>query len=264
MIRTAISVMTCPSRGQYLEQTIASIERAGGDAFDRVLYVDGPADAYEGRFPGWFVSCVSAEPGRGARHGMVEIMRRAAAADVELLLYFEDDVLLCRNAIRAMIEIGVPEPLGFVQYCEISDEPAGPPLELYARPGQPRALPGYGGFRGCQALAVPLRTLRTFETWEAPAWMTSHECDGVMAQIAPVYGVLDSLAFHTGVVSAALGRAHVRDFVARGWPGEDYDADDLPRVFTLNKVGRRCSLHGGELHPSGEPCSASSADRESF
>jgi hypothetical protein len=262
-VKSAIAVLTCAARGAYLEQTIASLERAGAGELDRVIYVDGPAEPLEGRFPGWFVASVSDEPGRGARLAMVEIMRRASAAGVELLLYFEDDVVLCRNAIRAMIEIGVPEPLGFVSYCDLRG--GGPPLELHALPGQFR---GYGlpegGFRGCQALAIPLRTLRVFDTWEAPPWVDRNMCDETIAQVVPAFGVFDSLADHTGHVSAITGRAYPagRELRAAGFPGEDFDADAVPRAFELNEIGRRCPKCVGVLHPDRRPCAGATAEHE--
>jgi hypothetical protein len=249
----AISVLTCTARGQYLAQAIASIDRAGGATFEgsKTIHVDGPAD-HVPRFPGWEILSVTSARA-GARVAMVEVMRRAAAADVETLLYFEDDVVLCRNAIRAMLEIGVPEPLGLVSYCDLRWE--GRPLELTAIPGCPREYQvADGGFFGCQALALPLRTLRRFETWTPPSWLDHNNCDGTIGSISEVYGILDSLANHIGADSCIMGRTYERLRAVRRWRGEDFDADIVPRTFVLNELGTRCAMHVGVLHEDGLSC----------
>lgn len=252
-----ISVLTCAARGQYLAQTIASIDRAGGAEYSgtKVVHVDGPADGI-GPFPGWRV--VSLSPARsGARRSMLDVMARAAAPGVELLLYFEDDVLLCRNAIRAMLQIGVPEPLGFVSYCDLLWHPT-PPLELRAFPGCPRNAPvSDGGFVGCQALALPRRTIERLATTPAPVWIDRNNCDATIGTSSEVYGVVDSLANHVGADSCIMGATYQRLRAVRGWRGEDFDADIVPRTFDLGDVGERCPLHTGVLHESRRPCSAS-------
>jgi hypothetical protein len=259
-----ISVLTCAARGQYLAQTIASIDRAGGAEYPgpKVIHVDGPADGVP-RFEGWDVVALSPARG-GARRAMLDIVGRAAAAGVELLLYFEDDVLLCRNAIRAMIEIGVPEPLGFVTYCDLLWHPV-PPLELQAFPGCPRNAPvADGGFVGCQALALPLRTLERLSTTPAPQWIDRNNCDATIGTSCEVYGVVDSLANHVGADSCIMGATYTRLRVVRGWRGEDFDADVVPRTFELGDVGERCPFHAGVLHESRRPCAGSTPVHATF
>jgi hypothetical protein len=260
-----VSVVTCAKRGQYLEATIESLESGGAALCNkRVLFVDGPAEGFLDRFPGWDVVSVSPVAARGARLAMVEIMRLAHAAGVQLLLYFEDDIQVCTNAIRAMLEIGVPRELGFVSYCDLLWHPC-PPLELAAFPGCPREHPvADGGFVGCQALAIPARTLEAFTTWQAPPWLARdpNNCDGTMGQIAPRYGILDSLANHIGDMSAIMGLAYgPRLRVVRGWRGEDFDADTLPRTWTLGDPGERCTFHAGVLHADRRACASSHPDQ---
>jgi hypothetical protein len=254
-----ISVLTCATRGRYLAGTIASIDRAGGREYDgiKVIHVDGPA-AEIPRFPGWDVHSV-AHVRAGARRAMLEIMRRAAAWQAEPLLYFEDDVLLCRNAIRAMLEIGVPEPLGYVAYCDLNWA-APRPLELVAFPGCPHNGPvADGGFVGCQALTIPWRTSRRLSTTPAPRWIGRNGCDETIGTSSAVYGVIDSLAEHVGAYSAIIARKYPLLRTARGWRGEDFDADQIPRRWTLNRVGERCSFHAGALHePERVACSQTS------
>jgi hypothetical protein len=265
----AISVLTCAARGQYLAQTIASIDRGGGREFKgpKTIHVDGPLDASH-RFKGWSMASVSRECG-GARRAMLAIMSRAAAARVSTLLYFEDDVLICKNAIRAMIEIGVPRPLGFVAYCDLSWH--GRTMELTAVPGCPRTrpVPDGVGFVGCQALALPLRTLQALATTPAPRWLGRNDCDGTIGTCCDVYGVLDSLATHTGLDSCITGGNYGALFRrVRGWPGEDFDADTVPRRFALERqlgqLGERCPLHGGVLHAHRRRCQASSPQHEAL
>lgn len=258
-MKTWASVLTCSKRGEYLDRTIASLERGGADVVDeRVVFVDGPAGPIEGRFPEWDVVSVSPDAPRGARLAMTEIMRLAAAAGVELLCYFEDDVVVCRNAIPAMLEIGVPEPLGLVSYCDLRWD--GVPFELVAFPGCPRAeqVPD-GGFMGCQALALPRRTLERFVTWTPPEWLARdpNNCDATIGMIAEQYGILDSLANHIGEVSAIFGGRYTKPREVRRWVGEDFDADQVRRVWTLKDPGRRCAFHAGVLHEDRRPCASS-------
>lgn len=261
-MKTWATVLTCPKRGQYLAQTIASLERGGADAVDeRVIFVDGPADHIDGGcFPEWDVVSVSPGAPRGARLAMTEVMRLAWHAGVELLCYFEDDVQICRNAIPAMLEIGVPEPLGLVSYCDLYWHPVKP-LELTVFPGCPRDYPvADGGFVGCQALAIPRRTLDTFVTWTVPSWLERdpNNCDGTIGCIASQYGILDSLANHVGQTSAIFpGRTYQNFRAVRGWRGEDFDADEVGRTWILNAPGERCAFHAGVLHPDRRACGAS-------
>jgi hypothetical protein len=260
-----ISVLTCAGREEdYLERTIASIDRAGGAEYSgrKVIHVDGPLGLVSS-VPGWELVSLSERPRRGARHAMTSILHGAADAGVELLLYFEDDVTLCRNAIRAMLEIGVPEPLGFVSYCDLRWD--GRPLELVAFPGCPRNAPvADGGFVGCQALALPLRTLERFRVTPPPAWLDRNNCDSTIGTMCQQYGILDSLADHVGAESAIMGRRYERLRVVRGWRGEDFDADTVPRTFTLNEPGERCAFHAGVLHDTRRPCAASTAQHAAF
>jgi hypothetical protein len=257
MTHAAISVLTCPAlRGQYLERTIASIDRAGGADFEgpKVIHIDGGGDIP--RFAGWSVESLSGQRA-GARKAMVAIMKAAAGARVATLLYFEDDVILCKNAIRAMLEIGVPQPLGFVTYCDLAWHPC-PPLELAAFPGCPTNQPvPIDGFVGCQALALPLRTLERFVE-PLPDWIDRNNCDATIGQIAECYGVVDSLANHVGTQSAIMGLAYERLRVVRGWRGEDFDADAVPRTFELGEIGERCAFHAGTLHADRRACASSS------
>jgi hypothetical protein len=254
-----ISVLTTPRRGHYLERTIRSLEAGGAElAGRRVLCVDGDTGGYVERFPGWEVASVG-DGRQGARAAMLAIARLAYAEGADPLLYFEDDVVICRGAVRAMLEIGVPEPLGLVSYCDLMWHEVRP-LELRAFPGNPRDYQvADGGFVGCQALALPRRTLERLATFEAPAWLERdpHGCDGTIGMIAEQYGILDSLAQHTGDFSAIMGTAYgPRKRDARGFPGEDFDAAAVPRVFELADPGVRCRLHRGVLHPNGRECGA--------
>lgn len=255
-----ISVLTCAKRGQYLAQTIASIDRSGGAEYSgpKFIHVDGPADEIPAGpwRDGWEV--VSLSPARaGTRLAMLAIMKRAAAAGVETLLYFEDDVVLCKNAIRAMVEIGVPAPLGFVTYCDLML--SGPaPLELVAFPGCPRNAPvADGGFRGCQALAVGRAVIERLATDPVPHWITRHDVDAVMGTSCEIYGVVDSLANHVGAESLIRDLTYQRLPNPLGWRGEHFDADVVPRAFVMNDPGERCHFHCGVLHDTRRPCAAS-------
>lgn len=252
-----VSVLTCAKRGDYLAETIASLERAGAAlANARKLFVDGPIEGFVGRFPGWDVVSVSPTAARGARLAQLEILKAAHAAGVQLLLYFEDDVRVCKNAIRAMQEIGVPPPLGLVTYCDLRWD--GRPLELVAFPG---LLHDHNtldqGFLGCQAMAFPARTLERAVSFVPPAWLANdpNNCDTQTGLLVDAWGVLDSLAEHIGVNSAILGREWPKMRVVRGWRGEDFDADAVPRTFELNELGERCRFHA-VLHPSRRPCAS--------
>jgi hypothetical protein len=260
-----ISVLTCAARGQYLAQTIASIDRGGGASshgLDKVIHVDGPADGI-GPFEGWRVQSLSPARG-GAKRAMFDILARALAAGADPLLYFEDDVLICKNTIQAMLEIGVPEPLGFVSYCDLLWHPTEP-LELAAFPGCPHNAPvADGGFVGCQALAISRRTIERLLTTPPPVWIDRNNCDATIGTSSAIYGVVDSLANHIGVDSCIMGRPYGRLRVVRGWRGEDFDADAVPRTFELGDVGERCPFHAGVLHETRRACDASTEQHAAF
>lgn len=256
-----ISVLTCAKRGQYLERTIASIDRAGGSEYSgpKFIHVDGPVDGIVGA-PGWDVVSVSPVGGSAVR-ALLAIAARALDLQAEPLLYFEDDVILCRNAIPAMLRIGVPYPLGLVSYCDLLWHAGGRPLELVAYPGCPRNFPvADGGFVGCQALALARRTLEQLVAVGPPAWVDRHNCDATIGTSCRAYGIVDSLADHIGADSAIMGKRYERLRGVRGWRGEDFDASAIALPDTLNQIGERCPLHVGVLHDSGRPCDASTPE----
>ena len=252
-----ISVLTCAGRDKYLGATIANIDRAGGAVFvgRKVIFVGGPTSAIDGRFPGWEVESISEEVRGGVLFAMVDVYRRAATANVDTLLYFEDDIELALGTIPAMLEIGIPESLGFVSYCDLAwITRERQRLEAFPACAK-NEIPAATGYQGCQAMAIANRTLRKFLTWERPAWlaMSKHDADSTMGMIAD-YGVFDSLVNHVGRTSAILQVDYDRLKGVRGFVGVDFDASSVPRTWTLNPLGRRCVFHAQVLHADKVPC----------
>lgn len=159
MISPWLTVLTTPARTEYLLDTLASIDAAGGDRFpgNRVVFVDGDRNAVPAVPPGWAKLTVGDGP-RGSRRAMWKILHLACIARVPYCLYLEDDLRLCRRAIAAMSAIEVPAGLGFLSF--FNQHGAAPEPGIHCRRSDD---PKFGhGFWGSQALKIPWRSLRQF------------------------------------------------------------------------------------------------------
>jgi len=142
-------------------ETLRQIDKEGGAGLDRRLYVDGSVEFLErlehrlrdGGTKGWSIVHL------GENLGSTEAMRRLVVASAALggdLLFFEDDLLLCRNAVKRMIAQRVPEDVGIVTFFDMKEVAPGAAPGLYRRPAD-----GHhgSGFWGAQCLRIHSESL---------------------------------------------------------------------------------------------------------
>lgn len=151
-MRNVVAVTTTLRVGvDYLPATIEQLEEAGAKALpvtDKLLYSDGPLVH---RPKGWTI--VESKEAQGSRKAFWEVLQTVYPQNADLVA-FEDDVLLSRNAVTAMIDFKVPLDLAFVSFFD-NITPAGAP------PGMVKYV--FGGaqdFWGAQAIKVPHRAMR--------------------------------------------------------------------------------------------------------
>jgi hypothetical protein len=237
MIAPWLSVLTTPSRRQYLQGTLDSLARAsGGGLFrgHRLLFVDGDAKQIEAP-PGWTTIGIGdgAQP-RGSRRSVWRILHMAALAAVPYLLFFEDDVRACRNAAIAMAAIPVPDGCAFLTFCnQKKGLPPAPPAIYCRRADDPANKPGHWGN---QALKVPAHSLRRFAApsteprdqyaYASDVWLGEQLAASSTADHH--YGiVVPSLVRHIGAVTtipSQLGMGLEGHRSGLNYPGDDFDA----------------------------------------
>ena len=213
-----------------------ALQRAGsGQPTYRQILADGP-------FESLYWPALTTPTRQGTRSVMARAWARAQELDVDLLLYLEDDVRPCLNAIPYMLATGVPDDLAFLTYfptegqvsdhwanvAELGGGPAGFPLI--------RRLAASHYFSGNQCLAFPRRTIdylaRHYPHLSSPAWNYPNGADAWMGFLVakgpqPFYGAhLPALVEHVGASSAAHPGLTLNDPNRRAacWPGCDFDA----------------------------------------
>jgi hypothetical protein len=152
-----IAILTCdrPS-GFYLGETVRQIQKEGGCDFRRSIYVDGTeqfVDSLQSRLRPYGINDWEIIQ-LGERLGSTEAMRRVIAQLAKLnsdLLFFEDDLILCRNAVRRMACQQVPDDVGIVTFFDMKEVTPGAAPGLHRRP--PNGKNG-NGFWGAQCLRI--------------------------------------------------------------------------------------------------------------
>lgn len=253
-MKTLIVVGTCP-RGEfyYLGDTVDGLIETGAGEADFVIVVsDGPIDAAaRSSLPNKWGYEINVEGGRGSQHVFWQALALAVEEDAERLLWFEDDLAFCRNAVRRMLASEVPEDLALISFFDMATCAANAPDGLYTAP----VLGTTGqGFRGSQALLLPRRTIEYLYNHER-AVVGGTEKNGLDRAIgqtlaaAPAelklgrYGIhLPCLVEHVGGVSAAhpgetLDRPRGPwQRIATRWLGKDFDALTLPNPLPLRHI----------------------------
>lgn len=242
-----VTVLTTPARPQYLHDTLDRLDAAGAAAFQRVVFFDGQIQGrrlFEISHPGWeLLQCHPEGLPLGSAAASFEAMEAAAILGADRLLYFEDDVVPCRNAVTAMARWPIPPDCGFVAFTDIRGLGTGRP-SLVRAPGGPWKKDG-DGFWGSQAVAIPRASLdhiKSFPThqrdsWRRSLWPFRNASDVQMGLLlasasapASLYGVVSpSLVNHIGDVSAvnpgwALGQPYRSP---ANFAGEEFDALSL-------------------------------------
>lgn len=227
-----ITIITCERKGvSYLDTTAAALLREGGNACDhRLVLVDGePPAAWP---PGWDLDVHW--PRGGVRVMMWKAFEKAVQAGVDRLIFCEDDITPCKNAVALMLKIGIPAEAAFIDFHDmeaLADAPAsGLHRVSFAR--------GYGGN---QCMVFPRHTvewlLKQDGAYGAMYFRedgVSVAADAVLARFLlsspwPTYVAhLPRVVRHDGVTSVAHPGLRLIDARAtRNFVGEDFDALSL-------------------------------------
>ncbi len=224
-MQTAIAIATCPRSPSYVEATASALALAGaaGCAI-RLVVVDGrvaPA------LPGWDVRLGHTER-QGVRVTMWRAFRYALEAGADRLIYCEDDIVPCKNAVSRAQTLVIPDDGAFVDLHDLD-------LREGAEARGLRAAPPFGpsgtGYYGNQFQIFPRRTLEWLARKDPLAVRNCpppNHADTTLSFLLlrspwPRYYIhLPRLARHVGVASAAHpGRPSPE---TPGYPGDDFDA----------------------------------------
>jgi hypothetical protein len=220
-----IVVLTDPRRGEYLSATMSGVDQYAPTGERRVLVVDGVI-APDVQLGGWEVHLAPkpaharAGENRWSTWAAFELAARAG----ENLVFLEDDVVGSPGAAARAVSIAVPSDCAF--------------LMLYAPwgdvwfPGTIWRFPA-GGFSYCQALKLPLRTLRELVLargeMEAMSGAGSDDCIRVIGErLGWLVGVhYPGLYQHVGERSLAAPHMTLESRTSDAWAGPDFDVRTL-------------------------------------
>jgi len=216
---TKVVVLGCPGREDVTARTLADLDGNGGG---RALRIGEKWLHWSGATPppeppqGWLVEW-SHKSRDGARVDTWRMLRWAGDCD---LVYIEDDVLPCKNALPYMFRWSLDR---FTTFHNLRSLPVGPWM-----------IDG-SGFWGTQAVKIPRRLLARLQAEGADRPRQPHfGQDMVMSDLLAAWGepiyVHRSLVQHVGAKSIHSprsklvgGRAPAKDF-----PGVDFDAMAVP------------------------------------
>jgi hypothetical protein len=236
LTRAVVIVSTCSRKGvDYLPATLEALDRAGARELERLVLSDGPR--LQGC--GWPIICRD-PAAHSTRANLWQAFRAALAWEAERLLYFEDDVHPCRNAVTRMAELEIPAAAAFVTFHDKKQILARREFGIHLAP----APDGDGrGFWGLQAVAIPRRTLEylaALDPLSIRTANTSRNGDRVVEDFvarSPWPAIAyhsPSLVRHTGEVSAAHPDRHsANQHTPINYAGDDFDALSLRREVRL-------------------------------
>lgn len=237
-----LTVLTCPRSKSYLGDTLASLERAGAESVLRRVVVDGgqPVSA-------WPAISLGSTP-QGNLRAFFEVLRIAYQTGATQLLYCEDDIIACKNAVPCAFNVGVPPWAAFTAFFDMKEMPRGLQAGLYRV--SIMGLDGQGVW-GFQAVLFPRRTIaRLLEARERILSKGGHMafCDVLAARELlfdlPDYAVcVPNLFEHVGEASALWTRVSTwSDYEINrrsvSFPGESFDAATLPFFAGCRLVGQ--------------------------
>lgn len=238
---------TSPRRDKisYLSETLSKLDSEGANEWgEKVVLSDGPLTNCD--WPH------IARPGpSGTRIAFWRLLSHAHASGAERVLFLEDDVLPCRNALRFIRTFEIPNDLAFVSFFEMKEE-------LKPTSGGLTRIPCYGlqadsihteglPFRqftrfycGNQCLLMPRRTIDHLVKCDPfdpqlpadPYMYSSYSSDGVMGwhlsrSCWPAYGAMyPCLVEHIGEVSTWT-EENLDGRRAQNFSGGDFDALSL-------------------------------------
>lgn len=221
-----VIVSTCPRVGaDYLPATLEALDQAGAGELPRLVLSDGPREACS-----WPIICRD-PAAESTRANLWQAFRAALELEAERLLYFEDDIYPCRNAVARMAELAIPAAAAFVTFHDKKQilRRRAPGLHMVPAPDEDGA-----GFWGLQAVALPRRTLEylaTLDPMSIRTINTRRNGDRVLEDFVSrsrwpwIAYHSPSLVRHVGHVSAAHpDRNHANQNVPINYAGDDFDA----------------------------------------
>lgn len=229
-MRSMISIITCERKGvSYLDATAAALLHEGADECDhRLVLVDGEPPVV---WPaGWGLDMHW--PRGGVRVMMWKAFEKAVAAGVDRLIFCEDDITPCRNAVRLMLKVGIPDEIAFIDFHDMEALPDEIKPGLY-----PLSLAK--GYAGNQCMVFPRRTMewllkQNTTTLYFREDKLSVAADAGLARLLmtspwPTYlAHMPRVIRHDGAVSAAHPELGLHDVRAtRGFVGVEFDALSL-------------------------------------
>jgi hypothetical protein len=234
MLDVLVVVSTCPRPGGvvYLPGTLSSLDAAGARFFTRVVFSDGRLPV--GVACAWpYIETENAV--RSPRNNLQAAIRMADEVGAERLLFFEDDVVACKNAVLAMAALEFPRDAAFVSFHDIKETRDGRRPELLQVPV--RGFDGRGLW-GSQALAFPRRAIRQlrdkdfFSVRQDDLRVGSdRSLEDLTLPFSPSYRLhVPSLVNHVGRASAAHPETPPQKRETRNYLGDDFDAACLMRA----------------------------------
>ena len=239
-MKTILAVSTCPrpEGATYVEATLQSVDAAGADLCDEKLVVsDGPFD--RNKLPKssdhrpWEV-VESGDGPSGSSIAMWKIFREVVDRGADQLIFVEDDIIMAKNAIPRILQVGIPEDLLFVTYFDVDRFRPKTPTGLYRFPTRV--------YMCNQCFIIPRRSMEYLLMKGIGDTVSSDTSIVIQGGRSPwpFYGShAPCLVEHVGDVSQATQHATLRKgrVATNFYP--DVDAMDLPYFTYGSKVMRR-------------------------
>lgn len=241
-MKTLIVVVTCPrpSGISHLDETLHLLDENGAkDHPHKLVISDGPLPPTP---PSWQRDIIPGGQRRGTRLIFERAMKLAIASDTDRLLYLEDDIVPCKNAVQRMLEIDLPPHLAYLTFFGMPN--------VFCKRKWPNAIyvapatgPSGKGLTGNQAIMFPRKTFEYLGTQDLIGYQNKtlqtkiSSCDRAMSMLI-MAGPPDlpklagfhhpCLVQHIGQNSAAHPDRPFGKAIAVKWPGKDFDALSFP------------------------------------
>jgi len=216
-----VVVFAIPGREDVTGATLDALDGPGGASTltcERLLFWSAPTQPIA--VPAGWRAHWHEQAARGSVAAMGDFVAMLDVVGDRDLLFFEDDVYPCKNAVPYIARLALPHVVHFFN--------ASSPMHPYG----PRKLPP-GGFEFSQALRIPAAVVAAlrdtpptsrgrFDGWDLAIGMCLHRLG------LPLYQHR-SLVRHVGFHSMwNPGNDIARRLPARDYPGDDFDALTLP------------------------------------
>ena len=222
-----VVVLTCPRSTDYLSNTLSSLERGGVRCVKapRVLVMDGGAPYFSADWPTYSLG----RSPQGNLRAFMGVFELAQERNVDRLLFLEDDIVVCKNAVPRMLNTQVPDDSAFVSFFDMKELPYGAAAGMYKVSTMGKDGRGYWG---SQALLWPRRTIdymlaHKHEIFQGQSKHSSDCLFGyqLLCSPWPRYAIhVPNLVEHTGIISAIWSWIPKVNRKATNFPGEGFDA----------------------------------------